>query len=784
MPKMANGSPHRQSRREVEPRGEVAWLGGHFRLPSYVREGEPYRPNLVLWLELPSGLVVGSNVVPPDSAWPLAATLRTALERPTPGAAREPDSLRVADPAAEAELRHAFRTRFPVEVAPTPELDDVFQKFLENAPTDEGDASYFEGGRISEPTVARMFRAAAVLYRAAPWKKVSDDEVLRMDIPGLGVEGACVSIIGALGESLGVIIFPSLLGFERFGAAAEEAAISGSLDVGGPVLSLDFWQTTDLPRTMRHEIGKHGWTTMEPHAIPVVSHRDRDGVPRPLSVRDLQIATECAFAIASFFVRHARAFGRRRHDPVYESSTMEDTGLTVRLAFPYEAAEVLDAPEASANRLPETAIASAKIGRNDPCPCGSGKKYKKCCLDRVQSAQSDERRRVAAHELDERLVWTLRKFAAERYGAKWEAACDKFDRAAGGESPLLRQLSSPWSVYQARVDGKRVVDVFATEYDRRLTPDERDWLEAQQMARLSVWEVTSCEPGVAVNVRSLLSGEVCRVKEAKGSRALVARDAILARVADHGGASYFCGMYPRMLPPDAATRVVNATKRRAQATAASLQSPDEALGLAMVRAWTKAIRDAEEEAARPKELLNTDGEAFVPTTDHFDFDAATKPELAARLRLIKGVEAPSEAEEEQEYTVFKAGNTMHRHWENTVIGRITVDPGCLRLETNSVERADALRARLEQACSGLLKHRLREHTDPRSPEHSTNRAGALPPLSVEARAALKEFKGKHYEQWLDTPLAALAGKTPRQAVRSKKGRAEVDVLLRTMENHD
>ncbi|MGB2727569.1 MAG: SEC-C metal-binding domain-containing protein [Halobacteriota archaeon] len=21
-----------------------------------------------------------------------------------------------------------------------------------------------------------------------------------------------------------------------------------------------------------------------------------------------------------------------------------------------------------------------EIGRNDPCPCGSGKKYKKCCL--------------------------------------------------------------------------------------------------------------------------------------------------------------------------------------------------------------------------------------------------------------------------------------------------------------------------------------------------------------------------------------------------------------------
>lgn len=29
-----------------------------------------------------------------------------------------------------------------------------------------------------------------------------------------------------------------------------------------------------------------------------------------------------------------------------------------------------------------TGFAGRKIGRNDPCPCGSGKKYKKCCLDR------------------------------------------------------------------------------------------------------------------------------------------------------------------------------------------------------------------------------------------------------------------------------------------------------------------------------------------------------------------------------------------------------------------
>ncbi len=31
----------------------------------------------------------------------------------------------------------------------------------------------------------------------------------------------------------------------------------------------------------------------------------------------------------------------------------------------------------------QTPAVSVKIGRNDPCPCGSGKKYKKCCLNKL-----------------------------------------------------------------------------------------------------------------------------------------------------------------------------------------------------------------------------------------------------------------------------------------------------------------------------------------------------------------------------------------------------------------
>ena len=37
----------------------------------------------------------------------------------------------------------------------------------------------------------------------------------------------------------------------------------------------------------------------------------------------------------------------------------------------YQPMQSIDPPGASASRK--------KVGRNDPCPCGSGKKYKKCC---------------------------------------------------------------------------------------------------------------------------------------------------------------------------------------------------------------------------------------------------------------------------------------------------------------------------------------------------------------------------------------------------------------------
>ena len=55
---------------------------------------------------------------------------------------------------------------------------------------------------------------------------------------------------------------------------------------------------------------------------------------------------------------------------------------TPRPAAPRRAAPAREVAlsQGPAERRPEAARAGQKVGRNEPCPCGSGKKYKKCCL--------------------------------------------------------------------------------------------------------------------------------------------------------------------------------------------------------------------------------------------------------------------------------------------------------------------------------------------------------------------------------------------------------------------
>ena len=54
----------------------------------------------------------------------------------------------------------------------------------------------------------------------------------------------------------------------------------------------------------------------------------------------------------------------------------------------------------------------------------------------------------------------------------------------------------------------------------------------------------------------------------------------------------------------------------------------------------------------------------------------------------------------------------------------------------------------------------------------------------ELRGLLRGIKEKHMAGWVDEQIPALGGMTPREAAKKPASRAQLDLLLRDMENHE
>ena len=771
------GPTHARKRDGRLPGGTPEWVGGTLLPPFFVTEGEPYRPELVVWMDLPSGLVVGHHLQDPKAPVEFGATLTGAMERPLAGPPRRPARIRVATSRLAESVRRAAASDLEIVVAPTPELDEVLEAMRRAPQSDDApDQSYLEQGRVSAETIADLFRAAELVYRMAPWKTMDEQQLVRVDVPRFGVSGACLSVIGGAGESFGLILFPSLEAFEAF-ASTVQTPDAGRIDLGTTVLSLNFERGADLPESMRREIGKHGWSVAGARAYPMVVHRDRDGVPRPLSERDIKLTAALATAFGSFFSKNKGVFQSDDGVPISESSS-DEGDVTVRLTYPYEAFDLFapdEPPPAPANAQPQ-------IARNAACPCGSGRKYKKCHLliDEARAREAGPER-PTVHEMDERVVTAMQRFAARRFGRTWQVTFEAFEDV---EREI--QLASPWSVYCASVEGRPIVAWYLDERSRYLSAEERGWLEAQQRSWLTIWEVNDVDPGRGLRVRDLLTGEDRQVHEVKGSRVLVKRDAVLGRVVDHDGISVFCGMHPNLLQPIEAAEVVADVRARLRRKTAPPPERlrEDSIGRFMIRRWEVEVENKTVRAHVPPQLTNTDGEKLTITTDVFTFPSDQRAEIDHRLRGIEGVEEPDG--DDDRYIFLRGTARSKRHDGRTVIGSASIAGSELRVETNSVERADALRSRLEDACRGLLLvHTRREQSDPLAPRLVKPTLPANVPEDLPGGAALaRAFKHRHYRDWADQPVPALQGKTPREAIRTAQGRAAVDVLLRDFENHE
>ncbi len=142
-------------------RAGVEWVGGLVSMPAYVTgEGEPYRPEVLLWMS-GDGLVLGTTTAKPGEAVGAAADhLRSTIERPMIGRPHAPARVRVASPTL-AEVLRAAHPAIQIVCAPTPEIDTVFASMRERMDADADTEQTYLSDDIGAHAVASFFRAAA-----------------------------------------------------------------------------------------------------------------------------------------------------------------------------------------------------------------------------------------------------------------------------------------------------------------------------------------------------------------------------------------------------------------------------------------------------------------------------------------------------------------------------------------------------------------------------------------------------------------------------------------------
>ncbi len=77
------------------------------------------------------------------------------------------------------------------------------------------------------------------------------------------------------------------------------------------------------------------------------------------------------------------------------------------------------------------------VGRNDRCPCGSGKKHKKCCLTRKSVTATEDFSYRRYRKIESDLIPKLMRCAAETWGkAALFEAWNEFDIGEGRKNSL------------------------------------------------------------------------------------------------------------------------------------------------------------------------------------------------------------------------------------------------------------------------------------------------------------------------------------------------------------
>ena len=455
-----------------------------------------------------------------------------------------------------------------------------------------------------------------------------------------------------------------------------------------------------------------------------------------------------------------------------------------------------------------------KPGRNDPCPCGSGKKYKKCCLRKAQPVSLDLKRLEDLREaLIDRLLEHSDRFYPRCLAEAWE------DFSGDEEMPPIEELAqnpdfsvlfTPWFLYRWVPDNVGVDDPdlfypempiarhYLTHHADTIDPAERRFIEAVLPEPYSFFQVTQVVPGHSLTLRDLMARRTVTVHDRTLSEALQRGAIVFGQIATLDGMSLVIGLGGYWLPPRLHGSILDVRD--------AIEEKWGRIDLPMLYRYDWELRvmymDYRDELLNPQlpQLTNTDGHPLELTTLHYRLHCPPQEAFDALVGLAKEppenllAHAQRDAQgalQRVEFPWIRVEKDPAKPLDNTVLAHFTIDGDRLTVQVNSRQRAGTAKAQITrrlgeraeylraviESVEKQLTERLGQPLPPPTPEQRALQE------SPEVQAAIRQLAEDHWRKWPDIPLPALGGQTPRQAAATPEGRERLEGLLLEFERN-
>jgi hypothetical protein len=443
-------------------------------------------------------------------------------------------------------------------------------------------------------------------------------------------------------------------------------------------------------------------------------------------------------------------------------------------------------------------VATKKIGRNEACMCGSGRKYKQCCLNKENGRLLDfswrQLRQTEGEVFDEHLVPYL--FKEIDKDVVNEALLDALDGEKLPEEmdfgDFFNLFFIPWILFNWPGEGQTLAERYQKRYEARLSPLQKRFIQEMLTTYYSFYVITAVSSGESLTVKDVLLETEHIVKERQGSQTMQPGDLVYSRILTLNEQSIFVGMMPWKIP----ARTIFALNDFRRWVVENFGEPTPTLlREELCRDTIDCFVELMAESFNPSfpQLSNTDGDPFVPNKLYYTTDLDIERLLEKLLPLTEGVETKESLLAEAKYNKQKAITAIQMPWlkkmprkkEMVLLGEICLKPGTLTIETNSIQRSHRIQKLLKKLLGEEITftrqviQNIKKALSKKA--ISSSKGSSLPPEEIPEEVQQKIIKA-HWDKWFKTKIPALDNQTPVAASKSASGRKLLETLLLFYEN--